>query len=193
MGNMLMTPEALLLVKRAQEGDTEAFAVLVKQFECEIRRYLAARLGDYDEANDLTQQVFFKAWLNFESLHEVVCFKLWLFRIAKHLASDYWRRKKVACQSWEELALDGRIAAVPGPEEGAEKADLIQRALIRLSFKLRQCLLLHAEGYSAREIARIVDISTQSAGTYVSMARRRFRAIYQELEDEARVKEPVCV
>ena len=81
--------------------------------------------------------------------------------------------------------LDSRIAATPGPEESTEKADLIRLTLIRLSFKQRQCLVLHFEGFSPCEIAAMIDVSPASVGTYVSMARKRFRAIYQELENES--------
>lgn len=190
---MCMTPELILLVERAQGGDLEAFTALVEYFERGIHTFLVVRLGDYDEADDLTQQVFLKAWLNIENLHEAVCFKRWLFSIAKRLGCDYWRGKKVVCQSWEDLALDARIAAAPGPEADTEKADLIQRAFVRLSSKLRQCLLLDIEGFSPREIAGKIDISAASVGTYISLARRRFRAIYRELEHEAAAKQPLCM
>ena len=190
---MCMTPELILLVERAQEGEIEAFTALVEYFEPRIRTFLVARLGDYDEADDLTQQVFLKAWLNLENLHEAACFKRWLYCIAKRLGCDYWRGKKVACQSWEDLALDARVASSPGPEDDTEVADLIQRAFVRLSSKLRQCLLLDVEGFSPREIAGKIDISAASVGTYISLARRRFRAIYRELENESAAKQPLCL
>ena len=111
------------LVKRAQEGDQEAFATLVEHFEREIRSYLIIHLGDYDEANDITQQVFLKAWLHLASLHDEVCFRHWLHSIAKRLVCDYWRKKKVKSLSLEELALDARLADLPGPEDNTERAE----------------------------------------------------------------------
>jgi RNA polymerase sigma-70 factor, ECF subfamily len=190
---MLLTPELVLQVKRAQDGDIEAFTSLMERFEPEIRNYLFVRLGDYEEASDVTQQVFLKAWQHIGSLHDKMCFKHWLFSIVKRLVCDYWRSKKLHCQSWEDLMLDSRLAAMPGPEESTEKADLIHLSLIRLSFKQRQCLVLHIEGFSPCEIAALADVSLASVGTYVSMARKKFRAIYQELESESGAKEPVCV
>jgi len=191
LSNMLLTPELVLQVKRAQDGDIEAFSALMERFESEIRNYLFVRLGDYEEASDVTQQVFLKAWMHIGSLQDNMCFKHWLFSIVKRLICDYWRRRKVHCQSWEDLMLDSRIAAMPGPEESTEKADLIRLSLIRLSSKQRQCLVLHIEGFSPYEIAVMADISMASVGTYISTARKRFRAIYQELECESGAKEPV--
>lgn len=181
---MLLTPEQVLQVKRAQDGDIEAFTSLMERFEPEIRNYLFVRLRDYEEASDVTQQVFLKAWQHIGSLHDKMCFKHWLFSIVKRLVCDYWRRKNVHCQPWEDVMLNSRIAATPGPEESTEKADLIRLTLIRLSFKQRQCLVLHFEGFSPCEIAAMIDVSPASVGTYVSMARKRFRAIYQELEND---------
>jgi RNA polymerase sigma-70 factor, ECF subfamily len=181
---MLATLEPALLVKRAQQGDIEAFTTLVEHFEREIRNYLIIRLRDFDEANDLTQQVFLKAWLNLDSLHEAACFKRWLFSIVKRLVCDYWRRKRIHSQSWEELALDGRLTGIPGPEDNTERAELIRLTLTRLSAKQRRCLLLHTDGFSLSEIAEKVGISSASVSTYISMARRQFRAIYRQLESD---------
>lgn len=193
LSNMLLTPELALQVKRAQDGDIEAFTTLMEHFELEIRNYLFVRLGDYEEASDVTQQVFLKAWLHIGSLHDKMCFKHWLFSIVKRLACDYWRTRKQNSRPWEDLMLDSRLAAMPGPEESTEKADLIRLSLSRLSSKQRQCLILHIEGFSPCEIAVMADISPASVGTYVSMARKRFRAIYQELENESGAKQQVCV
>jgi RNA polymerase sigma-70 factor (ECF subfamily) len=180
--SMLSAQEALLTVKRAQEGDQEAFAVLVEYFERDIRSYLFLHLGDCDEAYDMTQLVFLKAWLNLDTLHDTRCFRFWLFRIARHLLCDYWRRGRVRSQSWEDLALDGRMANLPGPEDNAERAELIHLALAALPSKHRHCLVLHAQGYSPVEIAERVGISSASVSTYVSTARRQFRTIYRQLE-----------
>lgn len=179
---MLSALEPSLPVKRAQEGDQEAFAALVEHFECVIRSYLFIHLGDCEEACDLTQQVFLKAWLNLDSLQDTRCFRFWLFRIARRLLCDYWRRSRLCCQSLEDLALDGRMADLPGPEDNAEQAELIHLALTALPSKYRFCLVLHTQGYSSAEIAEKVDISSASVSTYVSTARRQFRAIYRQLE-----------
>ncbi|HEV2583825.1 MAG TPA: RNA polymerase sigma factor [Ktedonobacteraceae bacterium] len=182
---MVSTLEPTLPVKRAQEGDQEAFATLVEHFEHEIRSYLIVHLGDYDEANDAVQQVFLKAWLNLDSLHDMACFRFWLYAIVKHQVCDYWRKKRVRTQSWEDLELDNRLAGLPGPEDNAERAELIRLTLHTLSTKQRRCLVLQNEGFTPDEIAPIVGISSASVYTYLCAARRQFRATYRQLEDES--------
>ena len=183
-----------LLVRQAQEGNAEAFATLVQRFEHELYIYLACHLRDRDEARDLTQQVYLKAWLNLATLKEPGCFRIWLYSIARNLIKDHWRKKRFISQSWEELTTKDVVFDMPGPEDGTERAELIKLALTRLSPKLRQCLLLHTVGgFSAYEIARKADINEGSVGTYISMARKQLRSIYHHLENEIVVEEPICV
>jgi len=74
---------------------------------------------------------------------------------------------------------------MPGPEDCAAAMELIHLALAELSPNLRQCLLLRVvDGFSLYEISEVLGIGTTSVSTYISMARKQFRAIYQRLENE---------
>jgi RNA polymerase sigma-70 factor (ECF subfamily) len=194
LGYMSAPSDIPLLVKRAQEGNTEAFATLVQRFEHEIYIYLAGHLRDRDEARDVTQQVFLKAWLSLATLKEAKCFRIWLYKIARNLTYDHWRKKRCISLSWEELTTKNVVFDMPGPEARTERTELVKLALTRLSPKLRQCLLLHAVGgFSPNEIARTAGIKEGSVGTYISMARRQLRSIYHHLENEDVVEEPICL
>jgi RNA polymerase sigma-70 factor (ECF subfamily) len=106
--------ETITLVKHAQAGNIEAFAILMQNHEREILGYLVSLLGDHDEALDFVQQVFFKAWLNLARLNDAACFKPWLYRIARNLAFDHWRCKKICYQSWESIESDKTANGFPG-------------------------------------------------------------------------------
>jgi len=80
--------DTIMLVKRAQAGNIQAFDTLVQHFEQEILRYLVSLLGDREEALDFVQQVFLKAWLNLAKIKDGACFKSWLDRIARNLILD---------------------------------------------------------------------------------------------------------
>ena len=182
---MVASPDTLQLVKQAQVGSTEAFTALVQSYEHEIYLYLVGMLGDHDEAHDFVQQVFLKAWLNLATLQNVTCFKTWLYTIARNLIYDHWRGKKALCQSWEHLEGDNVNMGMPGPEDCAAAMELIHLALAELSPNLRRCLLLRVvDGFSLYEISEVMGIGTTSVSTYISMARKQFRAIYQRLENE---------
>ena len=170
------------LVKRAQAGDAESFATLFQSHQHEICGYLTVLLGNREDACDFAQQVFIKAWLNIATLKNPVCFPAWLRQIAKHLTYDHWRGKKALYVSWESLEGNNTIEDTGRQEESIMEAELVQLALAKLQPKLRQCLLLGVvNGYSHHEIARKVGIAERSVGTYISSARKEFRAIYQRL------------
>jgi len=177
--------DTIILVKHAQAGNIEAFDILMQNHEREIFGYLVGLLGDREQALDFVQQVFLKAWLNLARLKDAACFKPWLYRIARNLMLDHWRGKKTYCQSWENIEPDKTTNGLAGLEDCTEKAELISQALARVLPKYRQCLLLKVVGgFQDDEIAEKVGISEASIGTYISAARRQFRAAYQMLVDE---------
>lgn len=182
MSAPLDTPQ---LARAAQKGNSESFTALVQRFQKEIYTYTAKHVRDHEDAHDLTQQVFLKAWLNIASLKETTCFRLWLYKIAKNVIKDYWRKKRIIALSWEDLTAKDVTSEMPGPEERAEIAELIKMALTRLPPKLRLCLLLYTlDGFSPAETAKAAGIKEASVGTYISMARKQLRSIYHHLENE---------
>jgi RNA polymerase sigma-70 factor, ECF subfamily len=174
-----------LLVQRAQSGSMEAFGLLVERYESGVYRYLMSSLRNHEDASDYAQQVFLKAWLNLASLQNMVCFKVWLYAIARNLMRDHWRAKKLSCVSWEELVVEAVDVSSSGPEERTADAELMCQALSELSPKLRYCLVLRLVcGYLPCEIACMVGINATSVGTYISMARRQLLVIFNRLMNE---------
>ena len=174
-----------LLVRDAQEGDSDAFTALVQHFQKAIYSYTAKHVRDHEDAHDITQQIFLKAWQNIPSLKKTTCFRFWLYRIAKNEINDYWRKKKISSLSWEVLTAKDMPSGIPGPEDGAERAELIKMALIKLPPKIRLCLVLYTlDGFSSLETARAVGINEASVGTYISLARKQLHSIYHHLENE---------
>ncbi|GAG93992.1 unnamed protein product, partial [marine sediment metagenome] len=83
------------LVRRAQYRDQEAFAQLYEEHFDKIYRYVALRIGDKIEAEDMTQQVFLNALQSISSFKwKGIPFSAWLFRIAHNQVVDYFRSKK---------------------------------------------------------------------------------------------------
>jgi RNA polymerase sigma-70 factor (ECF subfamily) len=83
------------LVKQAIEGDQVAFSRLYEEYFDKIYRYIAVRIGDRIEAEDMTQQVFLKAVKSISSYKwKGVPFSAWLFRIAHNQVVDHLRKKK---------------------------------------------------------------------------------------------------
>jgi RNA polymerase sigma-70 factor (ECF subfamily) len=82
------------LIRRAQDGDKEAFADLYESYFDKIYRYLTLKTGSRAEAEDMTQQVFIRAYRSIRSFKwKGAPFSAWLFRIAHNLMVDFFRRQ----------------------------------------------------------------------------------------------------
>jgi len=87
-------PDEENLVRRAQQRDQQAFAQLYEEHFDMIYRYVALRIGNRAEAEDITQQVFLKALQSISSFRwKGIPFSAWLFRIAHNQVVDYLRKK----------------------------------------------------------------------------------------------------
>lgn len=84
-----------IVVQRAQQNDPNAFAELYDEYFDKIYRYIVIKIGDREEAEDMTQQVFLKAHQSISSFKwKGVPFSAWLYRIAHNLIVDYIRKSK---------------------------------------------------------------------------------------------------
>ena len=170
------------LVELARAGNKEAFTTLFEKHQLGIYGFLAGLVGNSEDAYDLAQQTFFKAWQELVHLREASKFTAWLYRIARNLAYDQGRRRKhIIWVSFGNLDDADTIFQGPDPAEQLAQKDLIKAILAQLPLKYCECLLLKIEGgLSHRQIAEIVGISEESVSTYVSTARKLFRHLYHQ-------------
>jgi RNA polymerase sigma-70 factor (ECF subfamily) len=125
-----------------------------------VYRYIFRALGNPQEAEDLTQEVFLRLYTCLHEGQSVSNIRAWVFRVAHNLIIDRQKRKLVLSQFdgtfWEQTQ---------DPSEGTEqrliqqdKGKRLQRALGQLSVEERECLELRAEGLSYQEIAGILEM-----------------------------------
>jgi RNA polymerase sigma-70 factor (ECF subfamily) len=138
-------------------------------------RYCNRMTGDPDQAEDLTQEAFFRL-LDRGAEGTEAGLRAWLFRVATNLARDRSRTRET-----RRRILSGVPPPedVPGPERDIDRAEDIQRvreALEVLSQRDREMLLLRQEGFSYREIADVAGVSHRSVGTILARALKRFTA-----------------
>jgi len=150
------------LVRRAQENDQEAFAQLYEEYFDKIYRYLALRVGNEMEAEDMTQQVFLNALRSISSFKwKGVPFSAWLFRIAHNQAVDHLRRK----QKRASVPLDESLSSGDSPHATTElKMDIEQllRATKRLTEAQREVISLRFT--SELSIAQVAKVMGKSQG-----------------------------
>jgi RNA polymerase sigma-70 factor (ECF subfamily) len=162
----------------ASEADWEAL------YTAELPRvynFFRYRVGDDALAEDLTSTTFEKAWKGRARYRrDLAAFSTWLFAIARNVAIDYYRQRKV------ELSLEDihQRADERTPEATAEKhADFAQLSalLARLPGRERELLALkYGAGLSNGEIAKVMGLSVTNVGTILSRTVHGLRAEWQE-------------
>jgi RNA polymerase sigma-70 factor (ECF subfamily) len=168
------------LVMRAQDGSLPAFEMLYARFNNQITTYLSRMVGNDGVGCELTQEAFLKAWSGLPQLRNPELFVRWLYRIALNCARDYQKRQKhVQLVAFDDANSDDDALYVAGPEEGVEKAELLQIALSQVSPLHRACLILYViEDVPQRQIAARLNIKEASVSTYVSRGKEELRQIY---------------
>jgi len=143
------------LVSQAQQGRVEAYNVLVSRWEKKIFNYLLRLVRNPEDAMDVSQDVFLKAYQSLRKLENPARFGPWLYRIAHNEAYSLLRKAKPDAELTEVSAVEGSL----GPRMAAVEVGLaVESALHRLSEDQREAVLLKVvEGFKFEEIAEILD------------------------------------
>lgn len=131
------------LVSRVQNGEREAFALLYQEYFERIYRYVYLRIGQVEQAEDLTQEVFLKALNSIGSYqYRGALFSSWLFRIAHNLIIDHYRKSKNNVILLAGSEIGGDQGDPVGTAERTIETAAIQKAIETLPPHQRQVLSL---------------------------------------------------
>ena len=170
-------------VLAAQEGDTAAFAQLVRRHQ--QRAYAVARavLLSHEDAEDAVQEGFLHAHRALNRFRPDQPFGAWLHRIISNAALDLARRRKV--RDTDEL-VDTHASPFKDPAEADELHDRLRGALTQLPDRQRSVLVLHdVEGYKHAEIGAMLGIPEGTARSDLHHARAAMRTILGSLRRPA--------
>jgi RNA polymerase sigma-70 factor (ECF subfamily) len=170
------------LVVAARAGSADAFGELVDRYRAPVVRLAYSLTHDVDEAKDVAQDAFLRAFRRIESFRPDRPFSRWLFVIARNASFDAVRRRR---RSAALVPASGEV--VLGPEEWAlrnEESDRVRQALEELPDHYRKVLdLYYVTGLRYREIAVALGIPLGTVKTYIARAKRRLRDVLEN--DEA--------
>jgi len=166
--------------------DSRRFDVLVERYTDKIVRYVARVIGQKHDAEDVTQEVFLKAFVNIASFNAKLKFSSWLYRIAHNESVNFikkhYRHKKVVFdeavlyETSSEKTIFDKLAA-------EDDVRLVRRALARLAPRDRELLeLAFWEEKSYLEIADILKMSVNSVGPSIHRAKNKMREICKEIK-----------
>lgn len=168
------------IVKRAKRGELSAFAQLIEIYEKEIITYCYYILKDKEEAKDLAQETFLKAFLNIKSLKNEEDFKYWILRIARNSCFKRLGRMKIekGVVSKEE---EKSVSIVDELIEEDRKKKVMD-ALYKLNEKEREIIILRdIQGLSYEDISKVLKISINLVKVRLFRARKTLKKI---IEDE---------
>jgi RNA polymerase sigma-70 factor (ECF subfamily) len=162
------------LIQRARQGDVEAYNLLISRWEKRVYNYLLRIVGNREDALDLAQDVFLKAYQNLRKLEEAGRFGPWLFRIAHNEAFSMFRKRRpeTGGDSLPEESDHMPVAVGGSAVFPIELSLAVSAALRRLSPDQRETVVLKIyEGFKFEEIAEILacPVSTVKSRLYAAL------------------------
>lgn len=170
------------LVRRARQGDKEAFASLYESHFNRIYRYVVVKLGKKTEAEDMTQQVFIKAYKSIGSYQmQGVPFSAWLFRIAHNQIVDYIRResKRPTIFLDESLPIPG-TSNPQGEVELKLNMERVVEATRQLTRAQREVISLRFAG--GMSISEVATTMRKSEGAIKALQHSAVQALRKTLK-----------
>ena len=179
------------LVARARTGDQEAFEQLVLDNQNKVYALALRMVNDREEAADLAQEAFLKAWQGLPSFQGDSSFSTWVYRLATNVCIDFLRKQKRRREVEPVLSLDDEESGWTEPAdwdqdpqrqlERAERSRAVARGLEALPDHHRQVLALRElSGLSYQEIGQALELDIGTVKSRIARARLALRKILLE-------------
>lgn len=177
------------LIRRAQQGDNGAFEELLLLHQKKVYNLCLRMSANPDDALDLSQEAFLRAWRSLGQYQFEASFSTWLFRLTSNICIDFLRRKKrrqetSLTESYDDSDEGAELSvpdAQPGPEQQAitnETKIELARAMEQLSPEHREILQLRViEDLQYEQIADILGVRVGTVKSRLARARLSFRKI----------------
>lgn len=180
-----MEQEEQQLIRQAVEGQEQAFEQLVLRHQKGIYNLTLRMTGNQDDAYDLTQESFLRAWKSLAAFQFESSFSTWLYRIATNLCIDFLRKQKrgkvISLQMMEDES--EQPLPLPDPKPGPEcqvleqeNRETVAGALQELEPEYRMALTMRViDGLSYQEIAAALEIKEGTVKSRIARAREKMR------------------
>jgi len=174
--------EETILLEHSRKGDARAYNQLVGMHWQPIVNLGYRMCGDIDQAEDIAQETFIRAWQKIHTYRPQSSFRSWLYRIATNLAVDKFRRES---GKYESLDGDSALSTDKKPEVlflDMELGEQVQRAVLALPPASRIVLVLREyEELSYHEISETLDIPVGTVMSRLNYARANLRHSLKDL------------
>jgi RNA polymerase sigma factor (sigma-70 family) len=187
-----------ILIEDVREGDMAALAELVEKYKRVAYRVAIKITKNHEDANDVVQDAFLKAYNSIHKFRMESSFETWLYRIIVNLSLNVVKRKKIRGEyafSKETISqateyVKHRVEVKNDPSIQAEEQELrelVTKAVDSLPIHHRTVVILHElEGLTHSEIASILNCSESTIRTRLHYARKRLRSLLKPYVDSTR-------
>lgn len=170
---------------KVQNGDTEAYGVLVERYEPKLKRYARRFLFDVEDSQDMVQDVFLKAFVNLRSFDPKQRFSPWIYRIAHNQFINAIKKK-----GREPLSFFDPDTLFPHPTAPDRADTAIQKEELKVMMdayvgklepKYREPLVLYYyEDLDYQTISEVLHIPTSTVGVRLNRAKKALQTIYEQ-------------
>ena len=173
-----------LLIHRTLNGDDNAFAELVKKYQKQVHALIWRKMGDFHVAEELTQDVFLKAYQRLATLKKPQSFASWLYVIASNDCSTWLRKKRLWTQSLEDTSsaqlekatYSGYVIAENERTSAEAQRDAVKKLLAKLQESDRTVLtLFYFAEMTCKEISEFLGVSANTIKSRLSRARQHLK------------------
>ena len=174
------------LVSQTLDGKVRSFQTLVERYRKNAYLYAAGMVGNQDDAYDLSQEAFVRAYKNLNRFNPVYQFKTWFFHILSNICKNYLRQRTnrsgvVTSTELTSVAVAPRTARPDVLFEADVRKKAIWDCINGLPEKFREIIILcHFQDMSYEQIAGILDIPRGSVMSRLYYARVKLREIFEQ-------------
>jgi RNA polymerase sigma-70 factor (ECF subfamily) len=185
------------LVRQAQQGNAKAFDLLVSRYRGKVYGMCYHLVHNEQDAWDLAQNAFIKAWRALGSFKGDSAFYTWIYRITHNVAYDWMRKRRIQGDGEFNDEVNAAIAvgaeavpkSDPSPDEALKNQEVgkrIHQAIAQLSPDHRTAILLReVEGHSYEEIAEIMQSTVGTVMSRLFYARKKLQELLKDTYENA--------
>ena len=189
-------PDEMTLVSQARRGDMDAYSSLVRRYQERIYATMYHMTSNHEDANDLAQESFIKAYQALKSFKGDSSFYTWLYRIAVNKAINFIKQRRNRVQlSLNDLDINAEhdpdlvaLISHKTPHRAAALSELQEKlnaAILKLSEQHRAVVVLHdVQGLPHEEIAEIMGCNVGTVRSRLFYARQQLQGLLAEYLDK---------
>lgn len=187
-----MKEQETSLVRKAKEGDGKAYDELTLLYKDAVYGIIYRMVHNKQEAEDLSQEAFIKAYNSINSFNEEYAFSTWLFKIATNNCIDFFRKRKLKTYSMDQTIKykDEEIQQEYADDDPTvdniilanEKSKMIHKAIQELPEKYKIAIVLrHQEEKSYEDIAQILELPLGTVKARIFRAREMLKKSLKDI------------